>query len=111
MLNRYRRGLEIRPQAKTSKSGHANSFSFFFRRFRATSMTQRRVENIPVHFWTFSPVSVKDLLTDRVITILNFNSESQILQTTIDRGSKATHEQTAQKNKCQTRLTTASNKP
>ena len=29
-----------------------------FRRVRATSMTQRRVENTRVHFWTFSPVSV-----------------------------------------------------
>ena len=35
-------------------------FSFiFFRRVRAMSMTQRRVENTRVHFWTFSPVSVK----------------------------------------------------
>ena len=33
--------------------------SLFFRRVRATSMTQRRVENNRVHFWTFSPVSVK----------------------------------------------------
>ena len=33
--------------------------SLFFRRGRATSMTQRRVENTRVHFWTFSPVSVK----------------------------------------------------
>ena len=57
-LNRYRRGLETCPQAKTSKSGHAIFFSFF-RRVRATSMTQRRVENTRVHFWTFSPVSVK----------------------------------------------------
>ena len=24
-------------------------------------MTQRRVENTRVHFWTFSPVSVKEL--------------------------------------------------
>ena len=32
--------------------------SFFFQRVRATSMTQRRVENTRVHFWTFSPVSV-----------------------------------------------------
>ena len=36
-------------------------FSSFFRRVRATSMTQRRVENTRVHFWTFSPVSVKRL--------------------------------------------------
>ena len=55
-FNRYRRGLETCPQAKTSKSGHA--FFFFFRRVRATSMTQRRVENTRVHFSTFSPVSV-----------------------------------------------------
>ena len=34
-------------------------FLLFFRRVWATSMTQRRVENTPVHFWTFSPVSVK----------------------------------------------------
>ena len=33
--------------------------SLFSRRVRATSMTQRRVENTRVHFWTFSPVSVK----------------------------------------------------
>ena len=33
--------------------------SLFFRRVPATSMTQRRVENTRVHFWTFSPVSVK----------------------------------------------------
>ena len=57
-LHRYRRGLETCPQAKSSKSGHA-IFFFFFRRFPATSMTQRRVENSRVHFWTFSPVSVK----------------------------------------------------
>ena len=37
----------------------ASIFFSFFRRFRATSMTQRRVENARVHFWTFSPVSVK----------------------------------------------------
>ena len=57
IINRYRRGLETCPQPKTSKSGHALSFSFF-RRVRATSMTQRRVENTRVHFWTFPPVSV-----------------------------------------------------
>ena len=34
-------------------------FSLFFRRVRATSMTQRRVENSGVHFWTLSPVSAK----------------------------------------------------
>ena len=58
MLNRYRQGLETCPEAKTSKSGHAIFFSLF-RRVRATSMTQRRVENTRVQFWTFSPVSVK----------------------------------------------------
>ena len=57
-FNRYRRGLETCPQAKTSKSGHAILF-FFFRRVRAPSMTQRWVENTRFHFWTFSPVSVK----------------------------------------------------
>ena len=57
-LNRYRRGLETCPQAKTSKSGR-EYFVLFFRRVRATSMTQRRVENTRVRFWTFSPVSVK----------------------------------------------------
>ena len=55
-FNRYR--LETYPQAKTSKTGHAIFFSFF-RRVQATSMTQRRVENTHVHFWTFSPVSIK----------------------------------------------------
>ena len=59
-INRYRRWLETCPQAKTSKSGHAIFFSFF-RCVRATSMTQRRVENTRVHFWTFSPVSVNSL--------------------------------------------------
>ena len=48
-INRYRRGLETCPQAKTSKSGHAILFSSF-RRVRATSMTQHRVENTRVHF-------------------------------------------------------------
>ena len=57
-LNRYRRGLETCPQVKMSKSGHAIFFSFF-RCVRATSMTQHRVKNTRVHFWTFSPVSVK----------------------------------------------------
>ena len=47
-FNRYRRRLETCPQAETSKSGHAIFFSFF-RRVRATSMTQRRVENTRVH--------------------------------------------------------------
>ena len=32
-INRYRRGLETRPQAKTSKSGHAIFFSFFSNAF------------------------------------------------------------------------------
>ena len=46
-VNRYRRGLKTLPQAKTSKSGHAIFFSFF-RRVRATSMTQCQVENTRV---------------------------------------------------------------
>ena len=58
-FNQYRRGPETCPQAKTSKNERAIFFSFFVRRVRATSMTQRRVENTRVHFWTFSPVSVK----------------------------------------------------
>ena len=36
-------------------------YCLFFPRVQATSMTQRRVENTRVHFWTFSPVSVKDI--------------------------------------------------
>ena len=40
IINRYRRGLKTCPQAKTSKSGRAIFFSFF-RRVRATTMTQR----------------------------------------------------------------------
>ena len=44
---------------KTSIRGHAIFFSFF-RRVRATSKTRRRVENTRVHFWKFSPVSVKE---------------------------------------------------
>ena len=40
-------------------------FFSFFRRVRATSMTQRRVENARVHFWTFSPVSVNDIFTHK----------------------------------------------
>ena len=59
-VNRYRRGLETCTQSKPSKSGHA-IFLSFFRRVRATSMTQRRVENTRVHFWTFSPVSVNKI--------------------------------------------------
>ena len=57
IINRYRRGLKTCPQAKTSKSGRAIFFSFF-RRVQATSMTQGRVENTRIHFWSFSPVSV-----------------------------------------------------
>ena len=60
-LNRYRRGLETCPQAKTFKSERSATtlfFSLFFRRVRATSMTQLRVPNTRVHFWTFSPVSL-----------------------------------------------------
>ena len=60
---RYRRGLETRPQAKTSKIGHAIFFSFFpTRPSDEYCMTQRRVENTRVHFWTFSSVSVNKIL-------------------------------------------------
>ena len=79
-LNRYRRGPETCPQAKKSKRGHAIFFSFF-RRVRATSLTQRRVENTRVQFSTFSPVSVKNLkknfsycekITEEVKIIISF---------------------------------------
>ena len=50
-INRYRRGLETCPQGKRPKVD-ASIFFFFFRRVRATSMIQRRVENTRVHFWT-----------------------------------------------------------
>ena len=42
---------------------------FFSRRARATSMTQRRVENTRVHFWTFSPVSVKSRKTAQPLEV------------------------------------------
>ena len=41
-------------------------YSFFFRRVRATSMTQRRVENTRVHFWTFLPVSINRSLKNEI---------------------------------------------
>ena len=50
---------------KWTQRHHAIFFSFF-RRVRATSMTQRRVENTGVHFWTFSPVSVKAWKDERL---------------------------------------------
>ena len=65
-INRYRRWLETCRHAKTSKSGRVIFFSFF-RRVRATSMTQRRVENTRVHFWTFLPVSVKLTIEKSII--------------------------------------------
>ena len=46
-----------------SKSGQGIFFSLF-RRVRAASMTQRRVEHTRDHFWTFSPVSVNDQTTN-----------------------------------------------
>ena len=46
--------------------------SLFFRRVQATSVSQRRVENTRVHFWTFSPVSVKIMLKLR-FSCLNKN--------------------------------------
>ena len=55
-FNRYRRGLETCPQAKTFKSERSATtlFScFFFRRVRATSMTQRRVEKLAFTFERF----------------------------------------------------------
>ena len=58
-VNRYRRRLETCPQAKTSKSWHANFFSFSDASERRVwlSTAVHRVENTRVHFWTFSPVS------------------------------------------------------
>ena len=48
----------------------ASIILLFFRRVRATSMTQRQVENTRVHLWTFSPVSVKTNFRHiRVITV------------------------------------------
>ena len=43
------------------------SIFFFFWRVRATSMTQRRVDKTRVHFWTFSPVSVKPEILESFI--------------------------------------------
>ena len=45
----------------------ARIFFSIFRRVQATSMTQRRVENTRVHFWTFSPVSVNELKIFRAL--------------------------------------------
>ena len=56
-LKQYRRGLETCSPANLAKSGR-EYFLLFFRRVRATSMTQRRVEKTRVHLLTFSPVSV-----------------------------------------------------
>ena len=61
------RGLILTDRREESKLVHrrkrskmdASIFFFFFRRVRATSMTQRRVENTRVHFGVNSPVSVK----------------------------------------------------
>ena len=56
-LNRYREDSKLVPTRKRPKVD-ASIFLLFFRRVRATNMSQRRVENTRVHFWTFSPVSV-----------------------------------------------------
>ena len=53
------------PRRKRPKVDARILFSFF-RRVRATSMTQRRVENTRVHFWTFSPVSVKSFIASKI---------------------------------------------
>ena len=58
ILTDTREDSKLVHREKTSKSGHAIFFAFI-RRVRATSLTQRRVENSRVQFWTFSPVSVK----------------------------------------------------
>ena len=49
-------------------------FLLFFRRVRATSMTQRRVENTRVHFWTFSRVSVKSFFVKSFKDYLYFST-------------------------------------
>ena len=49
--------------------------SLFFRRVRATSMTQRRVENTRLHFWSFSPVSVNSLEISKFIFFLHSTDE------------------------------------
>ena len=67
-VNRYRWWLETCSKAKTSKSGHAITFSFF-RRVQATSMTQHRVENTRVHFRTFSPSSVNACFHWRMVSV------------------------------------------
>ena len=43
--------------------------SLFFWRVRGTSMTQRRVKNTRVHFWTFLPLSVKFIV--RILKSVN----------------------------------------
>ena len=55
-VNRYRRGLELVHRRKRQNVETLFS-SLFFRR----GLSQRRVENTRVDFWTFSPVSVKKL--------------------------------------------------
>ena len=65
VLNRYRRGLETSPQAKTSKSGH--SIFFYF-----SDASERRVwlsEITRVHFWTFSPVSFKAVWSSYLVLV------------------------------------------
>ena len=69
--SRKNRFISLTDKGKDSKLVHRRKrpkvdtlfSSLFFRRVLATSMTQHRVENTSVHFWTFSPVSVKHLLS------------------------------------------------
>ena len=56
-LNGYKRGIETCPQVNLHQSGR-EYFLLFFRRVRATSMTQRRVEHTRIHLGANSPVSV-----------------------------------------------------
>ena len=68
----------------------------FFRRVRATSMTQCQVEKTRVHFWTFSLVSVKTYVFCRSPRILDFLSSrtffSQITRTIVPSPEKSRHE-------------------
>ena len=54
-LNRYRRGLETCPQAKTSKSGR-EYFRLGTESYSSLGRVGKKRRNERVHFWTFSPV-------------------------------------------------------
>ena len=63
-------------------------YLLFFRRVRATSMTQRRDENTRSHFWTFSPVSVKaSLVFDSAILSSHHENPTSFLKIQIPENS------------------------